>query len=137
MVHGSYNPRTKRCIRVFIAVQIVCFLLDLPFIVLAYTETYFIKAALTSFAYAIKLKLEFIVLNQLLGNVKQDPGAGEIHNLDGENPATPPTSDSPRRISISPFWRKSSFTPQVPISESTAKDTGFHLNEKKYGQIIR
>ena len=44
MVHDSYNPRTKRCIRVFVAVQVVCFLLDLPFIVLVIDEVHNILA---------------------------------------------------------------------------------------------
>lgn len=143
MVHGSYNPRAKRCIRVFIAVQIVCFLLDLPFVVLAFTQTYLIKAALTSFAYAIKLKLEFIVLNQLLGLVKQDPTARDIPQLDDENLGTPPprtVSDetlvvnSPRRNSLSPFWRKSSVASELPIS--APKAAGVHLNEKIWADNV-
>lgn len=65
LVGGSSDKKTRRNIKHLILVQVLCVSLDLPFVVLSYVDMFVIKATLCSFGYAIKLKLEFIVLNNL------------------------------------------------------------------------
>jgi hypothetical protein len=136
MVQKAYNDHTKQCIRLLILVQVACILLDVPFIVLAYTEIFLLKATLTSFAYAIKLKLEFIVLNQLIGIVKHGIAPRASHHADVEQVPEPPTRQpsatvlvpSKRRFSLAPFRIRTSITPSLP--SPAIKSTSPSLSEK-------
>lgn len=56
MVKQSYNAHLKKCIRLLILIQVAYLLLDMPFVVLTYTDLFLLKATLASFAYAIELK---------------------------------------------------------------------------------
>lgn len=123
LLGGSYNDKTRKSIRFLIIVQIFCTCLDIPFIVLAYVDIFLIKATLTSFAYAIKLKLEFLVLNNLLDIAKYGIASRGIQHspTDEEQGGKAPTTASipadmnineKRRFSMSPMWRRSSITPK-------------------------
>jgi hypothetical protein len=140
MVKKAYNDDTKQCIRLLILVQVTCILLDVPFIVLAYTEIFLLKATLTSFAYAIKLKLEFIVLNQLIGIVKHGIAPRGIHHADEEQVPQPPTRrpsaavlvSSKRRFSLAPFRIRTSVAPSIAPSlpSPAARSTSASLSER-------
>ena len=95
MIKEGYSDHAKRCIGLLILVQVACILLDLPFIVLTYTEIFLFKATLTSFVYAIKLKLEFLILNQLAGVVSHAIAPRGVHATDEEQAPAPST----RRLS--------------------------------------
>ena len=136
MVKESYNAHTTYCIRLLILVQVICILLDVPFIILAYTEIFLLKATLTSFAYAIKLKLEFLVLNQLISIVKNGIAPRGTHHVDVEQVPEPPTRrpsaavliSKKRRFSVTPFRRRSSMPPSLPSPATQITSAG--LSEK-------
>jgi hypothetical protein len=136
MVQQSYNAHSKKCIRLLILVQVTCILLNVPFVVLTYADLFLLKATLASFAYAIKLKLEFIVLNQLIGIVKHGLAPRGIHHVDVEQvpepPATPPSAavliSNKKRFSIMPFRHRSSVSPSLP--NLSTKNPGAVLSEK-------
>ncbi|KAM7190049.1 hypothetical protein V8F20_009882 [Naviculisporaceae sp. PSN 640] len=73
---GSRKRKTA-ALRLLIAVQVVAILLDLGLTVFDYLSLYTLKCAIHPFVYAVKLKMEFIVLNQLVGIVK-DRGSRSI-----------------------------------------------------------
>jgi hypothetical protein len=135
MVKENCDDHTKRRIRLLILVQVTCILLDLPFIVLAYTEIFLLKATLTSFAYAIKLKLEFFVLNQLIGIVRHGIAPRGVHHADEEQAPGPPSTRRPsaavraskkRRLSLAPLRLRSSLSNSLPspATKSASADTG-------------
>lgn len=132
LVDDSYNEKTKKSIRLLILVQIICIIVDLPFIYLAFANLFLIKATASSFAYAIKLKLEFVVLNQLLGIVKNGIAPRGL-------PSTPPSDEEcgkrrssssaeathiatlevhkpeKRRFPLPPRWRRASRTSNAEV----------------------
>lgn len=135
MVKENYDDHTKRRIGLLILVQVTCILLGLPFIVLAYTEIFLFKATLTSFAYAIKLKLEFLVLNQLLGIVRHGIAPRGVHHADEEQAPGSPSTRQPsaavraskkRRFSLAPLRLRSSLSNSLPspATKSARADTG-------------
>jgi hypothetical protein len=121
IVKESYNAHTKHCIRLLILCQIICILLNIPFIVLAYVDIFLLMIILTSFAYAIKLKLEFIVLNQLISIVKHGLAPRGIDRPDEEQVpeslARRPCAAvliSKKPFSLTPFRRRSSMPTSLP-----------------------
>ena len=140
MVQCSFNAHTNHCILVLVLVQVACILLDVPFIVLAYTEIFLMKAVLTSFAYAIKLKLEFLVLNQLVNIVKKGIAPRGIQQIDEEQVAEPSTrrpfatalESEKRRFSLTPFKQRSSMSPSLP--SPVTKTPGSGQSEKSTGE---
>ena len=140
MVKGSHNAQTKHCIRLLILVQVVCILLNVPFIVLACADIFLLKATLTSFVYAIKLKLEFIVLNQLIGIVKHSIAPRAVHHPDkeqapeslGRQPSVPALTSNKKRFSLTSFWQRSSVSASLPSPVTNSADAD--LREKTMGQ---
>lgn len=143
MINKSYTAHTKQNIRLLIIVQVACILLDVPFIVLAYTGIFLLKAVLTSFAYAIKLKIEFVVLNQLIGIVKHGLAPRGIHHVDEEQVSEPATGRSPAAISVpskgrfswASFRRSSTILPSLP--SPVLKTTNVGLEEKTTNESDR
>lgn len=101
MVKQSYNAHSKKCIRLLILVQVACIPLDVPFVLLTYTDLFLLKATFASFTYAIKLKLEFVVLNQPIGIVKHGLAPRGIHHVDVEQVPEPPTRQPSAAVLIS------------------------------------
>lgn len=140
MVKGSYNTQTKHCIRLLILVQIICILLNVPSIVLTYADIFLFKVTLTSFEYAIKLKLEFIVLNQLIGIVKHGIAPRAVYRPDKEQaleslarrPSVAVPTSNRKRFSLTPFWQRSSMSASLPSPETNSADAD--LREKTIGQ---
>lgn len=74
-IQKSYNFQTNRSLYLLIIVQVFAVLAHIPLIALAFADYFVMKASLQSLVYAIKLKLEFVVLNQLLSIVKEGSAA--------------------------------------------------------------
>jgi hypothetical protein len=140
MVKESYNDHTKRCIGLLILVQVTCILLNMPFIVLVYTDIFLLKATLTSFAYAIKLKLEFLVLNQLIGIVRHGIAPRGVHHTDEEQvpepstrrPSTAVQAFQKRRLSLALLCLRTSVSNSLPspATKSARADTSEkHISE--------
>jgi hypothetical protein len=116
LISGSYNEKTRKNIKLLILVQVLCVSLDLPFIILSYLDLFLIKVTLASFGYAIKLKLEFIVLNNLLDIAKNGIAFRGIKadipdEEKGEN-GEKAQSHNVRIPSISSRWRRASRSPR-------------------------
>jgi hypothetical protein len=117
LLGGSYNETTRKSIRLLIIVQVLCVALDIPFIVLAFADIFLIKATLTSFAYAIKLKMEFLVLNNLLEISRNGIAPQGIQNSpEDEEQAEKGHVSEKRRSSAAPMWRRASITPKHPFA---------------------
>jgi hypothetical protein len=141
IVEESYNAHTKHYIRLLIPVQIVCILLNVPSIVLVYVDIFLLKATLTSFVYAIKLKLEFIVLNQLISIVKHGLAPRGIHHPDEEQtpgflarrPSAAVLTSNKKPFSLMPFRQRSSMSTSLP--SPVLNSAGADLREKAMGQV--
>jgi hypothetical protein len=68
------GPESKRIFRHLVAVNVVVVALDITILALQYANKYEIQTSWKTLAYAIKLKLEFDILNQLVAFSKQGLG---------------------------------------------------------------
>jgi hypothetical protein len=123
LVGDNFSEKTKRNMKLLVLVQVVCILIDFPFIYLAFADLFLIKAMASSLCYAIKIKLEFIVLNQLMDIAKGDIVPRDIQNgpIDEEQGEKPMKSRSApailsamggRRFSRISIFRRPTVTPQ-------------------------
>lgn len=62
---GSLEPRDRATLMLLVIAQIVILLSDAATTVLIYIHFYVLRMALLPFTYAVKLRLEFVVLNRL------------------------------------------------------------------------
>lgn len=87
-LNGGYATRTRNVVRLLAGVQALVIGLDAGLTVFDYKNMLTLKCSLHPFVYALKLKLEFIVLNQLLAIVKKGltPGLmGLLSNSDASS----------------------------------------------------
>jgi hypothetical protein len=73
---NGYTTQTRRVITLLVAVQITVVALDILLTVFDYNNMFTLKCTIHPFVYSIKLKLEFIVLNQLQQIVKRGLAPG-------------------------------------------------------------
>ena len=117
LLGGSYNATTRKSIRLLIIVQVLCVALDIPFIVLAFMDLFIIKVTLASFAYAIKLKMEFLVLNNLLEISRNGIAPQGIqHSPEDEEQAENANVSEKRRFSGALMWRRASIAPKHSLA---------------------
>jgi hypothetical protein len=92
---SGYGQQTRNVILLFIATQAVALTFDLCLVILNYVDMFYLKATIHPFANAVKLRLEFIILNELLNLIRHGmvPGNFIVPNdddtLDAEFPAGP------------------------------------------------
>lgn len=87
-LNSGYATRTRNVVRLLAGVQALVIGLDAGLTVFDYKMMLTLKCSLHPFVYALKLKLEFIVLNQLLAIVKKGltPGLmGLLSNSDASS----------------------------------------------------
>ena len=70
LLGSTYHNMSKKVMGELIIINCVCIGMDIVLIVLEYTNQYIGEASMKPMIYAIKLKLEFTVLNQLVGLAK-------------------------------------------------------------------
>jgi hypothetical protein len=70
-LRSGYGVRTRKLITLLVCVQILVVALDAMLTVFDYTNKFTLKCTIHPFVYSVKLKLEFIVLNQLQTLVKR------------------------------------------------------------------
>ncbi|KAG4442124.1 hypothetical protein IFR05_002410 [Cadophora sp. M221] len=104
----GYPMQTRKVIGLLLLVQLLVIALDAVLTLFDYTDKFTLKCTLHPLVYSIKLKLEFIVLNQLQSLVKRGmttglgaapaiPADDEKHNRASPSPSpTPSPSRSPR-----------------------------------------
>jgi hypothetical protein len=61
----SFQESTRKTIILLVCIQVAVILLDIIIITLDYCEYFTLKAVLHSFVYAVKLQLEFVILNDV------------------------------------------------------------------------
>ena len=75
---SGYSDKMQKVMTMLIAVQILVVLMDIALLVIDCIGMFTLKAVLHPFAYGIKLKIEFAVLNLLLNLVRHDSDAGNF-----------------------------------------------------------
>ncbi|KAI9807963.1 MAG: hypothetical protein M1825_005270 [Sarcosagium campestre] len=66
LLRSIYHSMTRRVMAQLVIINLICIGLDIVLIILQYTGNYVAQASSKPFIYAVKLKLEFAVLNQLM-----------------------------------------------------------------------
>ncbi|KAK0702353.1 hypothetical protein B0H67DRAFT_650389 [Lasiosphaeris hirsuta] len=83
----GFTSRTRKVVALLIAVQIIAISFDAALTAFDFMNMFTLKCTLHPFVYSVKLKLEFVVLNQLLSIVKRGLTPGLRHgNLPDLNP---------------------------------------------------
>lgn len=125
----GYPMQTRKVIGLLLLVQLLVIALDAVLTLFDYTDKFTLKCTLHPLVYSIKLKLEFIVLNQLQSLVKRGmtPGLGSAPAIPADeklNRASP--SPSPA-ASPSPSPSPRVTTPQEARTQKPAPrfETGF------------
>jgi hypothetical protein len=92
-----YTRQTHRVMHLLIFAQVTAIVFDICLITVDCNNMFTLKIIIHPFAYAIKLKMEFIVLNQLLALIKHGFAPGSFPAPDEESPdisgPTPVRSD--------------------------------------------
>ncbi|KAH7110065.1 hypothetical protein B0J11DRAFT_207465 [Dendryphion nanum] len=84
-LNGGYASRTRNVVRLLASVQALVIALDAGLTAFDYKNMLTLKCSIHPFVYALKLKLEFIVLNQLLAIVKKGLAPGLMGLLSDSN----------------------------------------------------
>jgi hypothetical protein len=93
---SGYSTQLRKVTTMLITVQVLVVLMDIALLVIDCIGMFTLKAVLHPFAYGIKLKIEFAVLNLLLNLVKHGGVAGNFFGApDGDNWDRDPASDLP------------------------------------------
>ncbi|KAH0835984.1 hypothetical protein AYO21_06840 [Fonsecaea monophora] len=91
-----YSRQTHRVMQLLITAQAVAIVFDIVLITVDCNDMFTLKVVIHPFCYAVKLKLEFIVLNQLLALIKHGIAPSSFPAPDEESPdasgPTPPRS---------------------------------------------
>jgi hypothetical protein len=93
---SGYSTQLRKVTTMLITVQVLVVLMDIALLVIDCIGMFTLKAVLHPFAYGIKLKIEFAVLNLLLNLVKDGSIAGNFFGApDGDNWDGDPASNLP------------------------------------------
>jgi hypothetical protein len=98
VLKGRMNVNTEawKVMLLLFTVQVIVILIDVVIITLDYAEYFTLKAIIHSWVYAVKLKLEFVVLNQLIDLAKNGLTPNELAIIsDSELEQASLGSDSP------------------------------------------
>jgi hypothetical protein len=71
---GSFEPKDKITFLLLTVAQLVILVSDVAMIALIYNRCYVLRMMLLPFAYALKLRIEFLVLNRLAGSDRSRQG---------------------------------------------------------------
>lgn len=114
---GDYTVQTRKVIALLIAVQSLVIGLDAGLTTFDYMNMFTLKCTIHPFVYSVKLKLEFVVLNQLLNLVKHGLAPGNFPAPDEEESSEGEGSPPPRRK------RLLGFSGKMPWSRSWTPST--------------
>jgi hypothetical protein len=92
----TYTKQTHRVMLLLISAQAAAIFFDAALITVDWENMFTVKVVIHPFIYSVKLKIEFIVLNQLLALIKHGLAPGSFPAPDEESPdisdPTPPTT---------------------------------------------
>lgn len=92
---SGYNDQLRKVTTMLIAVQVLVVLMDIALLIIDCIGMFTLKAVLHPFAYGIKLKIEFAVLNLLLNLVKHGGTASNFFGAPDDNGDRDPASNLP------------------------------------------
>lgn len=124
LLSGTYAARVRNIVASLVCVQLIAVGLDIFLTVLYYHNMFTLKCTIHPFVYSIKLKLEFIVLNQLQTVIKQGISPGLTPKSEKTTasqvgfPREPESWSSDR----SPFSRSKRFEPKPAHEFITQSD---------------
>lgn len=111
MLQPGDSPNTESTRKLLIYLNILCIVLDIVFVIQVYIGDWVYKTGTQSLAYAIKLSIEFIVLNKLMDIYRLGPGScascfrkitvPEQNQNSYDSPGSGSTTLKPGRISVS------------------------------------
>jgi hypothetical protein len=82
----TYTRQTRRVMKLLIFAQVLSILFDVVLITVDWNNMFTLKVTIHPFVYAVKLKMEFIVLNQLLALIKHGLAPDNFPAPDEESP---------------------------------------------------
>ncbi|KAJ9611122.1 hypothetical protein H2200_004305 [Cladophialophora chaetospira] len=82
----TYSHQTHRVMLLLISAQAVAIIFDIALITVDWNNMFTLKVVIHPFCYAVKLKFEFIVLNQLLALIKHGIAPSSFPAPDEESP---------------------------------------------------
>ena len=128
----GYSTQLRKVMTLLITVQVISVLIDIALLVIDTIGMFTLKAVLHPFAYAVKLKIEFAVLNSLLYMIKHDRTIGDLFSTDSDASSTPSTSTTlqGRQISTAKMrpWSwfgaaKARNEPELPMNQNNITKT--------------
>ena len=114
---SGYSTQMRKVMTMLIAVQVLVVLMDIALLVIDCIGMFTLKAVLHPFAYGVKLKIEFAVLNLLLNLVKHGSIAGDFFgapNGDGSDEGSANTLPGRRSSAPRVWFRRASMGLKEP-----------------------
>ncbi|EXJ76115.1 uncharacterized protein A1O5_00623 [Cladophialophora psammophila CBS 110553] len=122
-----YSRQTHRVMQLLISAQVIAIIFDIALITVDCNNMFTLKVVIHPFCYAVKLKLEFIVLNQLLALIKHGIAPSSFPAPDEESPdASGPT---PSRSGTQVDIKHGSFV-STDITATDVRDNGAEASRK-------
>jgi hypothetical protein len=97
----TYSRQVHRVMRLLIFAQVLSILFDVVLITVDWNNMFTLKVTIHPFVYAVKLKMEFIVLNQLLALIKHGLAPSNFPAPDEESPDASGPTIPPGRKQVS------------------------------------
>jgi hypothetical protein len=122
---SGYAMHTRKVIRLLLCVQVIVITLDLVLTATVYMDKLILRCTLHPFFYTVKLKLEFILLNQLQTLFKHNSAPEQIlHVLDSQlHGSLPPMKKSPWKPREPDFITVADMVNQPPGSNLEVSDS--------------
>lgn len=96
LLKSGYSVQLRNVLVLLVLAQLAVFSSDMVMVVVDYLDMFTLKASMHPFIYAVKLKIEFVVLNQLRGLVRHGMAPGDLDEF--------PTDDGQRSQSSQSSW---------------------------------
>jgi hypothetical protein len=117
----TYTHQTHRVMQLLITAQVLAVLFDVALVTVDWNNMFTLKVTIHPFVYAVKLKMEFVVLNQLLALIKHGVAPRTFPAPDEESPdisgPTPPRTG--KHVSFISSNRTATVMEDNPDPEST------------------
>jgi hypothetical protein len=121
-VEGSrFSPRDKTTFKLLILAQLVVLISDVAMVVLIYIRYNLLRMTMVQFTYALKLRLEFVVLNRLAGPEKsRRQTVADNYDLTSESQSSEGRREASWRSWVRILWPKRLCIPEMPVCNTDA-----------------
>jgi hypothetical protein len=132
-LRDTSTHQTHRVMQLLITAQIIAIIFDVALVIVDWNNMFTLKVSVHPFVYAVKLKMEFIVLNQLLALIKHGVAPRSFPAPDEESPDTSgPTPRTRKHVSFVSSDRTATATEDKTEVESTADQQQFVARDMEY-----